>query len=452
MSPAAFKRNEFRPYRAINKIHLGKYEVDIMLDDEFDYDGSTVRYAGTEYAVPQLKGLLGDWFVPVQDQTTTYVSKPAGVQVSHATPEARERGDSFTMDEASEEEAVVATMGEQKQIREAAASGDTDRLAELRATRAQRKADIGIGGVESNPDAPPPENAADVDPEVEAALMEHTEQTFIQAKPVHSSGQQGKVAPGDQAAVARANAINQQRIAARTEELAEADPYKSKTEMGGERHDSSSAGGRKVGKGGKFTVVEQDDGEVVGKYNFSDGAAVGSEGVAGDMEGTNVMKVGQKRPVQVGKAVATTPHRDSGAQAIDDPATLHKPQGASARGTTQVQAEGNVGIDEMLPGGGTGDVDEAMVGDDLASLMPDAAVAGVVARKKAPAMSEADEIAEVAFGWNTRRNWQKRVQEACDFYGDWPEALDAICAKESPKVAEQIRSKLARAETVTDKG
>jgi len=46
-------------------------------------------------------------------------------------------------------------------------------------------------------------------------------------------------------------------------------------------------------------------------------------------------------------------------------------------------------------------------------------------------------------GWNIRRNWQKRVQEAVDFYGDWPEAIDAICAKESEKVAEQIRNKLA---------
>jgi len=52
---------------------------------------------------------------------------------------------------------------------------------------------------------------------------------------------------------------------------------------------------------------------------------------------------------------------------------------------------------------------------------------------------------------NTRRHWQKRVQEAVDFYGDWPEALDAICAKESPNVVKQIRSRMARQEAADSK-
>ena len=152
---SGFTRGQFQTFRATNKIHLGKYETDIAQDTEFDYDGLTVRYGGVEYDVPQLRGLLGAWFVPVADQTSTYVARASGVKVSHATPEARERGDTFQMGEAAEEEALVGTMAEQKQIREAASRGDSDRLAALRAQRQARKEAIGIVP-DSNPDAPPP--------------------------------------------------------------------------------------------------------------------------------------------------------------------------------------------------------------------------------------------------------------------------------------------------------
>jgi len=445
---SGFQRNQFYTFRATNKIHIGKYEMDILENDEFDYDGFSVRYAGVEYAVPQLRGLLGDWYVPVADTTTTYKSKPAGVEVSHATPEARDRGDSFTMDKASEEEAVVGTLGEQTEIRKAANAGQTDRLEALREQRRQRKASIGINvGADSNPNAPPPMNADDVDLDVEAVLMEHPERTYIQARPVHQSGAAAeKINPSDQAAVAAATERNIAAIRKRAAELETLDPHKSRAEMGGTRHDFASEGGRAVGKKGKYTLIQDDsDGVSVKEYKFSNGAAVGADGVGGNMLGTDVTRVSGRQPVQVGNPVATTPqNRHAGAQFIPDPATTHEPQAVRARQTTQVQRSGNVGIDEILPGGGTGDVDEAMYGDDLETLLPGAAVAGSIRQKMppAPVMSEADEIAEITDNWSTKRNWQKRVEEAVDFYGDWPEALDAICAKESPKVAAQIRSRL----------
>ena len=273
---AAFQRNEFRTYRALNKIHLGKYETDITQDSEFDYDGYTVRYTGIEYGVQQLQGLLGKWFVQVEDQHSTYHARPAGVQVSHATPEARERGDTFSMGEASEEEAVVGTMTEAKQIRKAAAEGDTGRLAQLRASREQRKREVGRSQrPDSNPDAPPPENAADVSPELENVLMEQAERTYTQARPVHQAGNAGvSASPEEKASVARANALNQQRIKQRTAELEALDPYKSKEEMGGTRQDGTGQGGKRVGKGGKYEVVEDDAGVVGAGRDLHGGDAV----------------------------------------------------------------------------------------------------------------------------------------------------------------------------------
>lgn len=448
-----FERGKFRTFRATNKIHIGKYTLDIGHDEHFDFDGVTVRYGGMEYDVPQLRGLYGAWYVPASDQTTQYRSRPAGVQVRPATPEGEQRGAAFSMGQASEEEAVVGTMEEAKQVRTAAAQGDRSRLEELRQMRreqAARRAGLIDPMQDSNPNAPPPENADDVDPEIEAALMEETEQRFVKARPVYGDGVGHAVSASEAElrAVAEANRRNSEMIARKAAELAARDPYKSRDQMGGTRHDVPDMGGRRVG-GGKYALVqdEQDDGVPVGSYRFSDGATVGNPEDARNAalsRPTDVTRVASTQPVQVGNAVAKTPmNRMAGVMVIDDPMTTHEPQAVRARSTTQVSRQGNVGIDEIGPGGTTGDVYEPMSGDDLQELLPDAAVAGRRAPAPPPRMSEEDEIAEVVAGWSTKRNWQKRVEEAVEFYADWPEALEAIYGIESEAVIKQIKNRIA---------
>jgi hypothetical protein len=474
-----FKRGQFESFRALNQIHLGKYELDIKKNHSFEYDGSTIRYAGYEYGVPQLRGLYGAWYVEEADQQTRYVSQPADIQVSHATPEAREAGMKFTMEEASEEEAVVGTVTEQKEIREAARDGRRDRLAELRAQREARgKRGVtasmkgragGVGEVvtDTNPHAPPPENALDVDPDVEAVLMSDgaewadsdtmsalptepavPQHQYRQAVPAHARGIQG-VPASESEAVARANEMNRRAILEAVDRHEAYDAPKSREQMGGARHNSASDGKARVGSGGKFGLVRDDSGgEVVKSYNFSGGAAVG-EAARNEVQATDVTRAGSRQPVQVGRAVAApVQNRQAGALVTPDPTETVTPQAQykSAR-STQVPVDGNTAITQNLPGGGTGDVDVSVTGDDLRELIPGAAVAGeVVPPRRAPApppaLSEDDEIAEIVAGWSTKRNWQKRVQEAVDYYGDWPEALDAICAKESDKVAAQIRKRV----------
>lgn len=452
---------QYRTYRATTKIHLGKYEMDISQDDEFDYDGYSIRYAGMEYAVPQLQGLLGRWFVPAVDLTTTYKARPAGVAVRHATPEARERGDLFQMEEASEEEALVGTLDEQTQIRNAATHGDQNRLDALRRVRAERKASLGIlPGEDSNPDAPPPQNAADVDPEIEAALMDDAQsdqergsQRYAQARPVHTSG--SKLSADQHAEVARAERINQARIQKAARELEARDPRKTREELELKwvKDPLSGRTGRSVGRGGQYTVMDEDAGGIpIGKeYKFSEGATVGGRVVeAGAVKTTNVEHMPNNLPTQVGRAVASTPtNREAGALMFDEHEGSFEPQLVRTKtGSTQISREGNVGIDEIGPSGALGDVSEAHTGDDLADLLPDAAVAGLTRARPVPPppASEDDEIAAIVESWSTRRNWQTRVDEAVSYYGDWPAAIDAICGVESPKVAEQIRSRLARQE------
>ena len=423
MSQLKFTRGDFQSFRATTKIHMGKYSVDIDSQALFLYDGHTVRYNGTEYDVPQLRGLVGSWFVPEQDLTTQYQSQPAGVQVSPATPESK--GQSFSMGRASEEEAVVGTMSEATQVRTAAASGDTDRLTQLReARRAQAAERQGVEGYQSSQESP-------------------TKQVYQKAEATTANpGPKVQVSESELQQVAEANRINQEKIAQAALALSQRDPFKTREQMGGQRHDALDAPAK---ASGKFAVVrdEQDDGIPVGNYQFSDGATVGNPEDARNRASsrpTDVMRTAATQPVQVGRAVALA--RNSGAQVVADPTTTHIPQAAGAVNTTQISGQGNVSLAENASGT-TGDVVTARSSDDLSELLPDAAVAGRVTPPPAK-MTEEEEVQAIAEAWCVKRQWKKRVGEAVDFYADWPAALEAIYAVETPAVVKQIKGRLAK--------
>lgn len=422
-----FVRNTFKTYRATNTIHLGRYQVDIKLNTTFDYDGYTIRYEGAIYEVPQLQGMFFmGWFVPEADTNTQYRSRPANVQVHSATPEGETRGASFSMGQASEEEAVVNTMDQSREIR-VASTMDQNRLAVLREER--RQAAARRAGLQN-------QDATQTEPET----------TFVQAQPVHGARPAEVAAtPAELAAVQQADALNLARIAQAGAILDVADPRKTPDQLGGTRYDAPDQGART----GKYQLLreEQDDGVPVGRqYKFSGGASVGSqESARNAAKPVDVMHVASQQPLLVGNPVATSTPRVGGMGALllqDDPT---RPQAARAPSTTQIQrGEGNVGIDEI-----SGDAD-AFEGEELEDLLPDAEVAGrlMPATQRAvqlpPKKSEAEEIQEIVAGWSTRRQWQHRVAEAVEYYGDWSEALEAICAIESDAVVKQIRTRLAK--------
>ena len=445
-----FQAGRFQSYRATNQIAIGRYGITIPMNGVFDYDGSTIRFSGAEYAgVTQLVGVFGAWFMPAADQTTKYRSAPANVQVRPATPEGESRGASFSMGSATEDESVVGTMDESTAFRKAAADNNQERLQALRAQR-QQDAARRAGNYESNPAAPPPQNAADVDSYAESLLMEHTESTFIQAQPLAAAGAPAVASEAEMRQVEQANVLNQARIAQARAALEQVDPYKTRDQMGGQLQAAPDKGNRRVGNGKYGLIVdEQDDGVPINKYTFSTGASVGSEDVARNQaqaKPVNVAGVPQQ-PVQVGRPVAASvqANRHAGAAVIDDPMARYKPQAAHAPNTTQIRrGEGNVGIDQISANGTLGDVDQAYEGDELSELLPDAIVAGATRRAPLPPkMTEEAEIEEVVSNWSVKRNWQKRVEEAVEFYGDWPEALEALYAIESPAVVKQIKARLA---------
>lgn len=116
-----FTQGEFQKLRTTNKIHLGAFQVDLPKGIVVEFDGETLKWGGKTYNVPQLSaGANAGWLVKVADTTSKYVPKPAGVRVRPAQSAGNKRGDVMPMEEATEEEMVVDTLGNAKKRRDAA--------------------------------------------------------------------------------------------------------------------------------------------------------------------------------------------------------------------------------------------------------------------------------------------------------------------------------------------
>jgi hypothetical protein len=80
-----YTMGEYQTYRAITKIHLGAISDNLIEGEEVQYDGHTLKRGSDEHSLHSLRAAIKvGWLVPVEDQTTKYVSKPAGVTVHRA--------------------------------------------------------------------------------------------------------------------------------------------------------------------------------------------------------------------------------------------------------------------------------------------------------------------------------------------------------------------------------
>jgi hypothetical protein len=298
-----WKRGVFYEFRATTKVHLGAVQEDVYEDDIVEFDGQTMKYAGQDWAVPSARAAIAaGFFVPVEDNVTKYVSKPAGVKVRPATAAGNERGEPMTIETASEEEAVVGTMTQHKARVKAAGNA--------KPTGRHRR--------ESPAHTPP---------------QRHTRP---QAAPGPRPAPDGLVSEEEAEAAARAEAINRARIRKAME--AEVPPP---AEYDDEPDEAPAS---------KFAVVQVDDqgGEVVGKaYQFSSGAAVGASGDKKLKEGTSVHKM------RVGaRPVAETPQRDKPLPATQVPAEGNEDIASTLEGgATGDVAEARSGDDlgDLLP-------------------------------------------------------------------------------------------------------
>ena len=119
-----FVQGEFQKFRATSKIHIGQAATDIMEGSTVEFDGQTLKLGGKEYHVPAVRGgVTAGWLVPIEDNISRYIPKPAGVKVRPAQDTGAKADMAMPMAPATEEEQVVGTLGESQARRKSAAEG-----------------------------------------------------------------------------------------------------------------------------------------------------------------------------------------------------------------------------------------------------------------------------------------------------------------------------------------
>ena len=495
MPNVQFKRGEFRTYRATTKIHLGAFKQDIFEDETFDTDGFTLRWQGEEKPLGSLRGgIEAGWFLEDTDNTSQgYVPGPAGVQVHAAESSGFDRGTPVTMGTAQEEEVVVGSVDAAVRQREQAAQG-AYRTTKEAAPQPAPAPQAAPPAPQATPGAAP---AVTVGPSPQAPIeggqavvgsgaprMAMTDQTpAYEERPPAPAGQRPQ--PRRRAlSVDEADAINSAQLeAALAGEVVV--PDRTGIEPG-VRRDSVEEDGQTVGQGGKFQLVMSDGdqgGQVVKTLGGQPGvgAQVGSQDQARRealRQGTDVTRVGAAHvkaaqkpiggtrppqvppefyqqetpappaapPVQAEPPVEVTPPQTgaapTGARMVPEGDPIETSQGAPPPvvDPETIVFEGDEGAEDINAtheSGATGDVGEALAGDELSDLLPDAASSGVPEHSTtSDAAADAKVVSE---GWDTSQPWQTQVRTALQ-YADQPKVINAICKKVTPAVRKHIRS------------
>jgi hypothetical protein len=411
-----FQTGTFHKLKAIATFNFGPLGgITITEGTPMEFDGMTLKMGGKDHGCAEFKlALKAKFVVPVTDQTSTYQPVAAQVEVKSATSHGETR-EKVKMGVAIEEEQVVGSVSGTKGRREAA----------------QSARDVQV-------QAPAPKVAAQAPAAVPRNLT-----------------------------VEQADALNSAALRAELDKPVDTNYVKGGTLQARPDEDTGSSG-RRVGAGGKFGLQMADGGHqgvVVGSVKSGlNSAKVGAEGEATRKGGTDMTKVTAQsveaglKPQKIIEGIKgleaksgslQTGIRNVGVQVMSgEGGIVHHPPKPMVSTTVVTEGEDI----RSVVGGVTGDVREARGSDEgLAALLPDAIIAEPPTTLKAaggrvaPQQSDPeDEIQGILEGWDKKRQWRKRVIEAVDFYGDWPEALAAIYSIESPAVVKHIKAGVAK--------
>jgi len=112
MTSPQYVRGEFRPYKAVTKVHLGALESDLEAGEVVLYDGTTMRRGPDEVQLATLRAAIKvGWLIPEADEGA-YIPRPAGVEIRPAESRGRERGPARVMGVVEDEEREVGGLDE----------------------------------------------------------------------------------------------------------------------------------------------------------------------------------------------------------------------------------------------------------------------------------------------------------------------------------------------------
>lgn len=390
-----FTTDVFQHFKAIANFNFGPLNgITISEGVEMEFDGTTLKMEGQVYVCPAFSlAIKAKFVVPIEDSTTTYAPPESKVEVKAASGRGEKRV-AVQMGTAVEEEQVVGSVA-----------------------RTNNRRASGVVPTQNVPqDAPSGRRVLSVE---------------------------------------EADALNAAALAA------ELDKPVVKGFVGGNRMDRLEEEAPTRSAGGKYKVQQTDgasQGVVVGAVRSSQlSAHVGAEGEATRQKPFDLTRVTPDmveqslRPQKVTEGIAgleaktaatQTGIRNLGVQVMASVDGIRENPPKPMR-TTTVVTEGE---DIRNLGGFSGDVRIARGTDNesVADLLPDALVAAPPSKARVAVSTPDSEIAEIVANWSLKRQWTKRVQEALNFYADWPEALEAIYAIESEAVVKHIKSGLAK--------
>ena len=123
---------EFKRYRATTRIHIGQIGKDVYKDDILEFDGTTLRYGGEEYAAPTIRAAIRvGWLVDAEDTKAEYVPQPAGVEVHPPQNYEGEAEAMSTETVTTSDEDVVGSLGDYQDRRTEASDPQRRRAAAI---------------------------------------------------------------------------------------------------------------------------------------------------------------------------------------------------------------------------------------------------------------------------------------------------------------------------------
>ena len=380
-----FVAGKFEKLRVVKAFHFGPIAQDFRLNQEVYFDGVVVRMGvgAKNLDAPQLiAAIRAGWLVPVEgDEAPVPMMKAATVQVHAAQTTGTKRGDAIYFGHAAEDERVVGTVTSMKERTDASI----------------KKANGTF-------------NAAD---EAPVAVVQSRDSTPLEVEYPGVGG-----VPAKKYETVRDDGAGQGGVVFKT-------ATHGKIDMGGSTSDSS--GGVVSGKVASATKTRtilsdasQAESAIQDLENENATAPVVKRGIAATTEGASSEGI----PVAAVTAAVKSFVVDE-ATVARELAALEKTPPKAKKFATVVAPDDD--IKTVHSNGATGDVAGIREGDELADLLPDAAV-----------VSD-------GFVWDVKKgHWMSRVKEAVAKYGDNPVKLKRIMDMEGPKVAEQIKIALGK--------
>lgn len=111
MAAGTFEKGDFKPYRAITKIHLGALEFDIQEGETVLFDGTTLQRGEREDEIHTLRAAIKvGWLVPEDSEETSYTPQAADIKIHEAAPTSSETREARAPLTIQDEERDVGTV------------------------------------------------------------------------------------------------------------------------------------------------------------------------------------------------------------------------------------------------------------------------------------------------------------------------------------------------------